>query len=125
MKTSQTQNDPPDADCDERAVRELVSDGLSSHGYRVLTAAGGEEAIEHFQRRGSEIRLLLTDSAMPGLDGAAIIAALRRERPGLPVILASAEADLEDEAARSATALLRKPFSLDELLLTTNRALNS
>jgi two-component system cell cycle sensor histidine kinase/response regulator CckA len=106
---------------DERAIRELVSDGLTAHGYRVLTAANGAEARRLFQKHRREIRLVVTDSAMPEMDGAQTIAALRKERADLPVILASADADPESEAAKTATAFLRKPFSLDELLAVVHR----
>jgi len=108
---------------DERAVRDLVSDGLASHGYRVLTASNGEEAVRLFQKHRAEIRLLLTDSAMAVLDGTQTIAALRREVPDLPVILTSAEAG--GEAASMTTAFLRKPFSLDELLAAVAAAVSA
>ncbi len=110
---------------DERAVRELVGDGLVAHGYRVVTAANGEEAVEQFERRHSEVRLLLTDNAMPEMDGQQTIAAVRAARPDLPVILASAEVDAESTAARQATLLLRKPFSLQELLEAVARSLSA
>jgi two-component system, cell cycle sensor histidine kinase and response regulator CckA len=106
---------------DERAICELVSDGLTAHGYRVLTAANGEEGRRLFQKHHGEIRLVVTDSAMPVMDGAQTIAALRKERADLPVILASADADSESETAKIATAFLRKPFSLDELLAVVHR----
>ena len=103
---------------DERAVRELVGEGLTAQGHHVLTAASGEEALALFRKHRDKVRLLITDSAMPSLDGAQTIAAVRKEKPDLPVILASAETDTAAEGLGTPTAFLRKPFSLDELLTT-------
>ncbi|HLP77833.1 MAG TPA: response regulator, partial [Candidatus Paceibacterota bacterium] len=108
---------------DEQAARQLVSESLVSQGYRVLAAAGGEEAIRLFTRHQAEIRLLLTDSAMPDMNGRETVAAIRRKNPALPVILASAEADTEGEFSKPPSAVLQKPFSLDELMTTVHEAL--
>jgi len=110
---------------DERAIRDLVSDGLVAQGYRVLVAESGEEAVRLFQREPHAVRLLLTDHAMPGIGGAGVVDAIRRSAPGLPFVLASATADEDDDLARSAAAVLRKPFSLDDLLATVHRELHS
>lgn len=106
---------------DEHAIRDLISDGLVAYGYRVLAAETGEEAVRLFEQEPQKIRLLLTDHAMSGMDGTAVVTAIRRMAPGLPYVLASAT---EDEVAKAATAVLRKPFSLDELLTTVHRALH-
>lgn len=108
---------------DERAVRELVSDGLTAQGYRTLTAAGGEEALPLFHRHRGEIRLLLTDSAMPLGDGPQLIAAVRSEQPDLPVIVASADAGPAGQASEQRTCFLQKPFALEDLLATVARSL--
>ena len=110
---------------DERAVRELVGDGLLAHGFRALIAANGDEAIELFNRHREEIRVLLTDNAMPLRDGAQTIAALRSAKPTLPVILASADPELETRAEGGRINFLRKPFSLEELLTAVARALET
>lgn len=110
---------------DERAIRELVGDGLSAHGFRTLIAANDDEAIELFNRHREEIRVLLTDKAMPLRDGAQTIAALRAAKPTLPVVLISAEPETETDAGESRITFLRKPFSLHELLAAVDRALAS
>ena len=51
---------------DERPVRELVARVLQKHGYKILTASTGDEAVEVWNNRNCEIHLLLTDLIMPG-----------------------------------------------------------
>ena len=107
---------------DERAIRDLLSDGLTGHGYRVLTASNGVEALQLFQARASEVRLVITDSAMPVMDGNLVIVELHKLHPALPIIVASADEPAKN-AATSTEPRLRKPFSLDEVLFAVARAL--
>jgi PAS domain S-box-containing protein len=108
---------------DEQAIRDLVAESLSVHGYRVLTAANGEEAVRLFRRHEREVRLLVTDSAMPVMDGPKTILQLRKLRPDLPIILASGEAQVENGAPTHGIFLLSKPFSLEELLAAIHHLL--
>jgi PAS domain S-box-containing protein len=108
---------------DERAIRDLLADSLVEQGYRVLTAANGEEAIKLFQTHGSEIRLLITDNAMPVMDGPRVIHRLRELRPDLPVILATGENRVDAIDRHANVEVVGKPFSLEEMLNSINRAL--
>jgi CheY-like chemotaxis protein len=109
---------------DERAIRELINDGLTSQGYRVLTAADGAEAVALFKTHRSSVRLLLTDAAMPVMDGAHAIAEVRRLQPGLPFILTGGESEADGRSHDGADVVrLPKPFSLDELLTTVAMSL--
>lgn len=105
---------------DERAIRELMESELTSHGYRVLTAANGAEAVSRFRKHAGKVRLLITDSAMPVMDGPQAIAELRKIQPGLPVILTSGEAGTN---APEGITELNKPFALAELLGAMQRSL--
>ena len=109
---------------DERAIRDLISDGLSSQGYRVLTAVNGEEAVELFRRHAAAVRLLVTDGAMPVLDGPRVIAEIRKLQPGLPVILTSGDAGAAASGSGE-VARLPKPFSLDEILTAVGQGLGN
>lgn len=102
---------------DEEPVRELTASILTRHGYRVVTASDGAEAIAVFAPRAAEVRLLLTDTDMPMLGGPALAAALRRLKPGLPVVSMSG-VDQENSAAQkeNTTARLAKPFHAEALL---------
>ena len=76
---------------DEKAIRELVTSELTAFGYRVLAATNGAEAVALFRQHAGEVRLFITDQAMPVMDGSHAIAELRQLKPGLPVILTSGE----------------------------------
>jgi CheY-like chemotaxis protein len=90
---------------------------LHAEGYDVLTASEGETAVAIARRERVDAALL--DLAMPGMDGMAVLEALRRVAPRLPVIVVSAYVSPEREAqARrlGARHVLAKPPEIGELL---------
>jgi PAS domain S-box-containing protein len=99
---------------DEQAIREMVSFGLTSQGYRVIAAANGADAITALERQVREIRLILLDTDMPVLNGKAAIPFLRALAPATPIVLMSGQVAAASNA--DAFAQLVKPFQLDELL---------
>lgn len=105
---------------DEQALREVIRRGLEDHGYRVLAAADGAAALALWRREGREVAVVVTDTDMPLLDGAGLIAAVRREQPGLPCIMMSGQAVSAEDAA---LLHLAKPFELARLLRTLAQAL--
>ena len=106
---------------DEKAIRELMHSELTAFGYRVLTAADGSEAVALFRRHAGEVRLLITDHAMPVMDGRQAIAEVRTLRPTLPVIFTSGE---EAAGPFAGVTMLSKPFALEDLLGAIHRNLN-
>ncbi|MBI3848736.1 MAG: CHASE2 domain-containing protein [Verrucomicrobia bacterium] len=107
---------------DEQAICELLTAELTSCGYRVLAASNGEEAVRLFQKHASDVRLLITDCAMPVMDGLQTIRALREKWPDLPVILASGE-DGADAEKIADVVLVNKPFALEEILSAVQNCL--
>jgi CheY-like chemotaxis protein len=104
---------------DENDVREFLSRALSKHGYEVLSASGGKEAMALI--REERPALVLLDILMPGMDGVDICKTMRAdvELAQIPVIFASAlDASLlhgiADESG--ATDFVPKPMSLGDLL---------
>jgi PAS domain S-box-containing protein len=79
----------------------------------VVTAASGEEALSVL-RHDSNFSLVLTDHLMPGMTGVQLAFRARVIVPGLPILLASGYAEL-DELAGADWPRLRKPYSLNEL----------
>ncbi len=105
---------------DEPYVLTVLSEGLSARGYHVTPASDPRDALAHLDG-GCLVDLLVTDLAMPEMDGLALISAVRSRRPELPALLVTghageaAAAALEQAAGTGPFALLRKPLSPDEL----------
>lgn len=100
---------------DEATVLQITRQTLESFGYRVLAAEDGAHAIGLFAQQLHEVSVVLTDMMMPIMDGAALIAALRRLRPDLPIIAASG-VPVSDAALAGSIHLLAKPYTAEALL---------
>ncbi|MFA7430244.1 MAG: response regulator, partial [Rhodospirillaceae bacterium] len=102
---------------DEDPVRVFAARALRNKGYTVIEARTGEGALDLLAEH-AHIDVLITDMVMPGLNGAELTRAVRRDRPDLPVILISG---YSEEAARGEITdsadmhFLPKPFSLQQL----------
>ena len=111
---------------DELLIRESLADALNESGYETLTAAGGEEALELYEKRN--VAAIVTDMYMGGSDGFVLINALRSRGDPVPIIVMSGG---QPELAKKlgADATLTKPFRprqleslLDQLLEATPAA---
>ncbi len=99
---------------DEAVVRDMAARGLTAEGYRVLQARDGAEALEVLATRDGDVDIVVTDVAMPVLNGRELAARLAEQRPGLPVLFTSGYTD--DNVVRrglleSGQPFLQKPFS--------------
>lgn len=105
---------------DEAMIREVVAGFLRDSGFGVATAAGGAEALALLDA-GERFDGLVSDLSMPGMDGIAVIRAVRQVLPGVPAILltgyAGSDAALSVETSiGGSVTLLRKPVRDVELL---------
>jgi two-component system cell cycle sensor histidine kinase/response regulator CckA len=109
---------------DEPMVRTVAERALTRHGYQVLTANNGEEALEIVEK-GEEIALLISDVVMPVMDGPTMVREARKTRPDLPILFMSgyAEEQLRKSIDIANVAFLPKPFSVQELAEAVRRAL--
>ena len=98
---------------------------LENYGYQVLTAGSGVEAIARFTQNSDAVHLVITDLAMPFMDGRAAIQALRKIRSDVKVIVASgSEKEVEDLRKQIRTdAFLSKPFTNENLLNIVHQVL--
>lgn len=74
---------------DEKPLRNMVATMLKRFGFTVLAAKDGVEAMEVFRQHQSEIKLVISDLTMPRMNGWEMLTALRKQKPGIRVILAS------------------------------------
>lgn len=109
---------------DEPMVRTVAERALTRHGYTVITANNGFEALEILDR-GEEIALLISDVVMPEMDGPAMVREARKSRPDMPVLFMSgyAEEQLRKSIDIDKVAFLPKPFSVQELAEAARKAL--
>jgi len=103
---------------DEADVRKLVRGILEDHGYRVLEAESGAQALDMVARHDGRIDLLLTDVVMPHMSGREVAEAMATSRPETKVLYLSGYTDhvVVDRGVLSAGArFLQKPFSPEAL----------
>ena len=99
---------------DDDAVREVTAGILVDLGYVVVEAGSGGAALEIFDRR-EDIRAVILDFAMPGMNGADVAREMLGRRPALPILFATGYADAEALAAASDDRIVHKPFKEAEL----------
>ncbi len=101
---------------DDPYVRRLVTDSLSSIGYRVLTATNADEAIRHVSE--DMVDLMISDVVLPRVSGPACASALMKVAPHLRVLFMSGYLDpdlLRRLGLQEDMPFLQKPFSLSTL----------
>jgi two-component system response regulator AtoC len=111
---------------DEASMRYTLEAVLGDAGHDVATADGGAKGIAEFEAHGADV--VLTDLAMPDVDGMKVLATLRVQDPTVPVVMLTAHgSERVAVAAMKAGAFdyLPKPFDPDELVLVVNRAVEN
>lgn len=108
---------------DEPMVRSVAERALTRHGYKVITAENGEDALEIIARN-EPIDLLISDVVMPGMDGPTMVRQARQSRPELKILFMSgyAEEQLRKSIDIDNVGFLPKPFSVTELAEAARRA---
>jgi PAS domain S-box-containing protein len=113
---------------DQGSLRAIAGEILGEHGYRVIEAAGANDAIEKASHHPEPIHLLVTDVVMPGMNGRALFESLVATRPELKVLYMSGYTDdviAHRGVFESGTPLLAKPFTALALLGRVRAALIS
>jgi PAS domain S-box-containing protein len=114
---------------DEAIVRELLSSVLEHYGYKVVTVAEGSEAVRIFSRQHAAIAAVISDMVMPGMDGPALVKALREIHPGVRLIGMSGLAEkISPTGSRCPWDLplfLTKPFPTEKLLIALHELLQA
>ena len=108
---------------DEKDIRDSLTGVLKDEGYEVVAAANAEEAFKKLEARSPEVILL--DIWLPGMDGTEALKEIKARPPGIPVIMISGHANIENAVRTTklgAYDFLEKPLSLDKVVLTVEHA---
>ena len=104
---------------DEQNIRDVMSATLESFGYKVLAAADGTEGLAQYAQHAKEISLVITDMAMPFMDGPAMIRTLKKIDPEFKIIGMSGLLNADQTAelqSLNVSGFLNKPFTAESLL---------
>jgi CheY-like chemotaxis protein len=110
---------------DEPLIATALEVALEDVGYEVVTAANGRQGLERLAEARAD--LVLLDMMMPIMGGPAMLAAMiaQPELAGIPVIFISSlpEATIRDRTNGVAAAIIRKPYTVDQVLREIAKAL--
>jgi signal transduction histidine kinase/CheY-like chemotaxis protein len=111
---------------DDPGLRDLVGTLLATDGHRVIPAGSGREALTLFAANRDRVDLVLLDMAMPDMDGVETFHALRKEDPGVRVLLTSGfspEGRVQSLLEAGAAGHLQKPYEKSRLARLISQAL--
>ncbi len=114
---------------DEEALRFLLASELEAEAFEVQSAGDGDEAIDLVRgmtERGERFDIVLLDIKMPRVDGFEVLKYVKGNAPETKVIMLTAYADVKNaiESLRlGASDFVSKPYDLDDILTSINRAL--
>ncbi len=97
---------------DERTILSLLASMLERNGFRVLKAAGGQEALE-ILKSSHEVDLVITDIVMPDMDGTALAQKVLATHPEMPVLFISG---FPNRLQSLEAPVLAKPFTSAALI---------
>lgn len=109
---------------DDPGVRDLVLRMLAATGHETYAAASADEALVRWPELCSKVDLLLSDLAMPGMNGRQLATHLRNEQPELRVVFMTGF-DPEAKECDASELVLHKPFTCEALLESITRSLDN
>jgi CheY-like chemotaxis protein len=112
---------------DEDSVRKLVYAVLATHGYNVMEARDGQEALEIYEKHRAKVDMVVTDVVMPRMNGFELGQRLISTSPGLRILYMSGYRDstIGTPDAEVSRAFLNKPFTPDVLLAKVREVLDT
>jgi PAS domain S-box-containing protein len=113
---------------DEASIRNVTQRTLQHRGYRTLVAEDGAQALALFVQHQEELDIVITDLAMPFMDGLALVRAIKKMRPTTRIIISTGHGQSEKIAELKSMGLrtfLNKPYTADRLLSALREELSS
>lgn len=113
---------------DEPAVLDVLGASLARGGYRAALAPDAVTALRTLEERRGEIAAVITDIAMPRLDGLQLAGQIRERRPELPILVMTGvltPASRASCATLGVVEILTKPFRIEALLRSLDRVLRA
>lgn len=110
---------------DEIVQIESIGRGLRSRGYNVAFALNGKDALEKLCDENRPIDMVITDYAMPGMNGLHLLKKIREKDRSMPFVMMTAFADktvVIDAMRNRCDSFIEKPFTLDQLIQEIERA---
>ncbi|MCX6555295.1 MAG: response regulator, partial [Candidatus Aminicenantes bacterium] len=112
---------------DEEDIRSFIKEVLQSHGYRVLLAANGEQAVDVYKKRGREIALVILDMVMPGMGGEEAFLKMKKINPRIQALLStgySQDSRVSEILSQGIKGFIQKPYDFNHLLAKLRQILD-
>jgi len=112
---------------DEDLIRDMAATAFRLFGYTVIAVSSGEEGLEAFRTRGSNIAAVLSDRGLAGMSGEEVFAHLREINADIPFFLLTGFVEAGEKAGllRSGIrAVIQKPYLPKDLLVKVRRILD-
>ncbi|GAB4334014.1 MAG: hypothetical protein Kow0037_12440 [Calditrichia bacterium] len=112
---------------DEYNIRSMMKEIMEMNGFKVYTAGNGRDGVDVYQRRQSEIDLVILDMVMPVMDGRAAFIEIKKINPNQKIFIISGYSqreDLDEILRKGAVGFMRKPFQVNEIATKVKEILN-
>lgn len=108
---------------DDPGIREFYAALFGTHGYEVVLAGSGRQALNIFHSRKNPIHAVITDYDMPEMSGPELAADLKHSNPALPIIIVSGSRPVVEEAPHFVDAAFAKGAPIQHILDEIERLL--
>jgi two-component system, cell cycle sensor histidine kinase and response regulator CckA len=112
---------------DEKDIRSFISEVLQSHGYRVLLAANGDQAVSVYEKQSQDIALVILDMVMPGMGGLEVFLKMKEINPHIRALLStgySQDGRAGEILNKGVKGFIQKPYDFNQLLAKLRQILD-
>ena len=112
----------------KRISAHFISDVLQGHGYRVLLAANGEQAVDIYKKRSRDIAMVILDMAMPGMGGEEAFLKMKKINPAIKTLLStgySQDGQASGIIGKGVKGFIQKPYEFNQLLAKLRQILET